>query len=98
MLKEERFLDNNFDQLQQTVLEIHPNFFNQLKIMSKNKLTPLDITYASFIYLHMNNQQISNYTKSDLNTVRVAKHRLKKKFTIPKEESIENFIQNIKII
>ncbi|PWN69217.1 hypothetical protein C1631_014240 [Chryseobacterium phosphatilyticum] len=98
LLKEERFLDNNFDQLQQTVLEIHPNFFNQLKIMSKNKLTPLDIKYASFIYLHMNNQQISNYTKSDLNTVRVAKHRLKKKFTIPKEESIENFIQNIKII
>lgn len=97
LLKEEHLQDQNFNTIQNTIINIHPDFFNQLKILSKNKLTPLEIKYASFIYLHMDNHQISSYTKSDLNAVRVAKHRLKKKLGIGKEESIEDFIQNIKI-
>ncbi|MDR6544847.1 tetratricopeptide (TPR) repeat protein [Chryseobacterium rhizosphaerae] len=96
LLKEEQLCDENFGKLQNTILNIHPDFFHQLKIISNNKLTPMDIKYASFIYLHMDNYQISSYIKSDLNAVRVAKHRLKKKLGITKTESIEDFIQNIK--
>ena len=96
LLKDDESLGSVVSNLQQTLLEISPAFFQRLSEISQNKLSPLEVKYAAFMYIRMDNQQIANYLKADLNAVRVAKHRLKKKLNLSKDESLEDFIQNIK--
>lgn len=95
ILKEEKLADHDFDEMQQMTKEIHPKFFNRIQTISKNKLTHLDLKYAAYIYLNMNNFQISNILKVDPKTVRVTKYRLKQKIGLNKEEDLCSFIQNI---
>lgn len=95
ILREEQLADNDFSGIQKIVQNIHPNFFKRLQDIAKTKLTNLDMKYAAYIYLNMDNQQIGNILKIDPNTVRVTKYRLKQKFGLKKEDDIHRFIQNI---
>ncbi|MCW3161780.1 helix-turn-helix transcriptional regulator [Chryseobacterium oryctis] len=95
LIKNESWIDKDFTSVQEMVQKIHPNFYKKLDEIAKGKLTNLDVKYASFIYLNMNNQQISNILKADPNTVRISKHRLKQKLGLSKEQDIRLFIQNL---
>lgn len=97
LLKEDQLIEDDFNRIQDTILEIHPNFFAQLKKKSAQALTPLDLKYAALIYLHQDNRQISNFLKSDINTVRVNKYRLKKKLGLTKTDDLEDYIHRINI-
>jgi DNA-binding CsgD family transcriptional regulator len=95
ILKEDQLKDHDFNELQLMAKEVHPNFFNRIQKISKNKLTHLDLKYAAYIYLNMNNFQISNILKVDPKTVRVTKYRLKQKIGLNKEDDLCGFIQSI---
>lgn len=97
ILREEQLADNDFSGIQKIIQNIHPNFFKRLQDIAKIKLTNLDMKYAAYIYLNMDNQQIGNILKIDPNTVRVTKYRLKQKFGLKKEDDIHRFIQNIEL-
>lgn len=95
ILKEDQLNDHDFYEIENIIEEIHPNFFKRLKEQAKTKLSPLDLKYASYIYLNMDNQQISNVLKADPKTVRVTKYRLKLKLGLTKDDSLQNFLQNL---
>lgn len=95
ILKEDQLNDNDFYEIENVIEQVHPNFFKRLKELTKAKLSNLDLKYASYIYLNMDNQQIANILKADPKTVRVTKYRLKLKFGLTKDESLQNFIQNL---
>ncbi|MFS4432230.1 helix-turn-helix transcriptional regulator [Chryseobacterium sp. S90] len=95
ILKEDQLADHDFNELQHMTKEVHPNFFNRIQKISKNKLTHLDMKYAAYIYLNMNNFQISNILKVDPKTVRVTKYRLKQKIGLNKDDDLFNFIQSL---
>ncbi|MBB4806363.1 DNA-binding CsgD family transcriptional regulator [Chryseobacterium defluvii] len=95
ILKEERLSDSDFSNMQDIIQKVHPIFFKRLKELSKTKLTNLDLRYAAYIYLNLDNQQISNALKADPKTVKVTKYRLKQKIGLNKEDDLQNFIQNI---
>lgn len=97
ILKEEQIADHNFDDIQNIIQEVHPGFFKHLNEISKAKLTNQDMRYAAYIYLNMNNHQISSVLKADPKAVRMAKYRLKKKLELGKEQDLYVFIQSLKL-
>ncbi|MFC4687626.1 tetratricopeptide repeat protein [Epilithonimonas pallida] len=97
ILKEEQLADNNFNGIQQIIQDVHPNFFKRLQELSKTRLTNLDLKYAAYIYINMDNLQIANTLKADPNTVRKTKYRLKQKFGLTKENDLQDFIQSIEL-
>ncbi|WP_291118345.1 hypothetical protein [Empedobacter sp. UBA7248] len=97
VLKDERLTDNNFNGLQTIVQDIHPNFFKKMNEISKNKLSAQDLNYAAYIYLNMDNQQISNLLKVENKTVRMTKYRLKQKIGLSKDVDLQKFIQSLEL-
>ncbi|AYZ12852.1 tetratricopeptide repeat protein [Chryseobacterium arthrosphaerae] len=94
-LKEEQLTDGEFLEIQKLIIEVHPNFYNRINEVSESKLTNLDLKYATYIYLNLDNVQISNVLKADPNTVRTTKYRLKQKLGLKKEDDLQQFIQNL---
>ena len=97
VLKDERLTDSNFTGLQTIVQDIHPNFFKKMNEISQNRLSTQDLNYAAFIYLNMDNQQISNLLKVENKTVRMTKYRLKQKLGLGKDVDLQKFIQSLEL-
>ncbi|MGV0936205.1 tetratricopeptide repeat protein [Empedobacter falsenii] len=95
ILKDERLMDDDFNEIQNIIKEVHPNFFNKLSEVSKSKLTNQDMKYAAYLYLNMDNVQIANVMKVETKTVRMAKYRLKQKIGLEKEADLQIFIQSL---
>ena len=97
ILKDERLMDDDFNEIQNIIKEVHPNFFNKLSEVSKSKLTNQDMKYAAYLYLNMDNVQIANMMKVETKTVRMAKYRLKQKIGLSKEQDLQIFIRNLEL-
>lgn len=95
ILKDDQLVNNEFDDIQNILKEIHPNFFDRLQEVAKTKLSNMDMKYAAYIYLNMDNQQIANTLKADPKTVKVTKYRLKQKLDLKKEDDLRFFLQNL---
>ena len=95
LLKEEMLLNTNFEDVKLQVQELHPNLFNQLMDQSVQKLTPLDLKYCTYIYLKMSTKQIAQALHVEVQSVRMFKYRLKQKLGLPKENDLEQFIQQM---
>lgn len=95
VIREENMLDNDFDNTKFRIQELHPNFFKTLNEYSKQKLTPLDLKYCSYIYLGMDTKQIANLLNIEPKSVRMAKYRLKQKFGLSKNEELNMFFHEI---
>ncbi len=65
--------------------------------ISQNRLSTQDLNYAAFIYLNMDNQQISNLLKVENKTVRMTKYRLKQKLGLGKDVDLQKFIQSLEL-
>lgn len=64
-------------------------FYKALELKSSTKLTPIEIKYASYIFLGFDNQQLTHLLKADPNTVRKNKYRLKKKLNLSKNDDLK---------
>ncbi|PQL95585.1 helix-turn-helix transcriptional regulator, partial [Apibacter adventoris] len=95
MIKEEERLDKNFDDFVNVLNEIHPEFYNRLQEKTKQKLTSLDLKYCVYIFMKMPTKEMADLLHVELKTVRMNKYRLKQKLGLKKEDSLEEFIQNI---
>ena len=89
--------DDDFNEAQSILQDVHPNLFNRLNDVSKNKLSNQDMKYAAYIYLKMDNIQIANLMKVDPKTVRMTKYRMKQKIGLEKEIDLRTFIQNLEL-
>ena len=72
--------------------KVHPNFY---KSLSKEgyKLTKNEMRLAALIKLNFSTKEISEITKQSVNTINVAKSRLKTKLSLDKNTSLYSFIQ-----
>ncbi|WP_114821097.1 tetratricopeptide repeat protein [Chryseobacterium sp. KLBC 52] len=94
-LKEDKIISDDVKNIKILFEEIHPGFYRKLIEISGRKLTDLDLKYAGYIYLHMNNRDISQLLKTDPNTVKIQKYRLKQKIGLPKDQDLNLFLQNL---
>ena len=97
ILKDEKLTDDDFNEVQNLVQDVHPNFFKRLNESSVNKLSNQDLKYAAYIYLNMDNQQIANILKVEPKTVRMTKYRMKQKMGLDKDIDLATFIQNLEL-
>ncbi|WP_334127191.1 LuxR C-terminal-related transcriptional regulator [Empedobacter brevis] len=94
-LKNEQLIDKDLNNIHNIVKEVHPNFFKNLNDIATSRLTNLDIKYAAYIYMNMDNSQIASILNVDPKTVSVTKYRLKQKLGITKEIDLDTFIRNL---
>ncbi len=95
VMREENLLDNDFESAKFRIQELHPNFFKTLNEHSKQKLTPLDLKYCSYIYLGLDTKQIATILNIEPKSVRMTKYRLKQKFSLVKEDELYTFFHQI---
>ena len=95
IIKQEQLIDKEIEDLQDLLNKINSKFYSDLNEIAKVKLTRMDLKYASYIYLNLDNQQIANTLNVDLNTVRVTKYRLKQKLGLSKDVDLSVFLHNI---
>lgn len=95
VIKEESLLDNDLEKTQFRIQELHPNFFKNLSDHTKQKLTPLDLKYCSYIYLGMDTKQIATILNVEPKSVRMTKYRLKQKFGLTKDDELNTFFHQI---
>lgn len=92
LIKEEMLLQTDFEDIKLQMQELHPDFFNRLNEKAVQKLTPLDLKYCTYLYLKMSTKQIAQILHVEPQSVRMFKYRLKQKFGLGKEISLEEFL------
>lgn len=77
---------NHWEEFEHRFTKIHPNFYNNL-IRKYSNLTPNDKRMAAFIRLGLSNKEMAELTRQSVNSIEVAKSRLKKKI-LPQESQV----------
>lgn len=75
--------------------EIHPYFLKELRSKNDN-LTNNEIRHCTYIKLGLTNKEVANMLYIAPKSVEAARYRIKKKLNLSKEDSLSQFILNIK--
>ena len=92
LLKEEMMMQANFETIKMQLQELHPDFFQRLNEKAVQKLTSLDLKYCTYIYLKMTVKEIAQTLHVEPQSVRMFKYRLKQKFDLGKDISLEDYL------
>ena len=71
--------------------QVNENFFNNLKKKHPN-LTPNDLKLCSFLKLNFNSKDIANLMNISVDSVKVSRHRIRKKLHLDKGENLVHYI------
>lgn len=75
--------------------DINPLFFSELKALSNNQLTSLDLKYCAYFYLGLSHKEIAANLNIEPKSVRMTKYRIKKKLRLDKETPLEAFLEKL---
>lgn len=74
---------------------IHQNFFRNLRSRYP-ELTPLDLKFCAMLRLNLNTKEIARHTNLTIRGVEGARYRLRKKLGIGKDQSLTEFLIDLK--
>ncbi len=74
--------------------QVHQSFFERLKEISTD-LTPTDIRLIALIKVNMDSKDISGLLSISMDSLRVARHRLRKKLNLYQSENLSAFVQSL---
>ncbi len=74
--------------------ELNPEYLNQVK-KSYNDLTDRELRLVAFIKIGLNTKEIANILHVEANSVKTARYRLKKRFNLDSDTSLEHFLNTI---
>ncbi|MDR0365146.1 MAG: LuxR C-terminal-related transcriptional regulator [Bacteroidales bacterium] len=74
--------------------KVHPRFFETLRKINPN-LTKNDLKLAAYIRIGMSTKQIAQILNLVPDSVKINRHRLKKKINLPADENVEDFLRNL---
>lgn len=83
-----------WDELEFHFNETHPRFYSNLNSICSN-LSANDRKLCAFLKLNLSSKEISAITGKNLNTIDVARSRLRKKMGLKEEENLQAVIANI---
>lgn len=84
--------DNELEEFNKLFSEIHPDFSKNLLEKATNKLTVTEIKLAMLLRLNLSSKEIASILKVTPDSVRVARHRLRKKLPINSKKELVNFM------
>ncbi|MDP4281239.1 MAG: tetratricopeptide repeat protein [Bacteroidota bacterium] len=87
-------LTDSWTEFRKRFVDIHPEFFENLNKVCPS-LTNNDLKIASLIRMNLNTKEIASITLKSIESINIAKYRLRKKMHIEDEESLLNFLLSI---
>ncbi len=86
--------EKDWDEFKRYFEEINPEYFKSLKKLMPD-LTEREIRLMAFVKIGLNTKEIANLLHIEPNSVKTARYRLKKKFNLKAEETLEDFAASI---
>jgi len=86
--------DTDWEDFKRKFERVHEDFFQKLKNKSMD-LTPSELRLASLMRLNLNSKDIASTLNISPDSLRISRHRLKKKLALEKGESLQQFILGI---
>jgi len=74
--------------------EVHPDFFNKLKVICKD-LTENNMRMCAYFKMGMTTKQVATILNVSGETVKNGRYRLKKKLMLKEEDSLDDFVRSI---
>lgn len=74
--------------------EVHGDFYKKLSEKFPD-LTPNDLKLCAFLKLNLSSKEISSLTFQTVDSLKVARHRLRKKLGLTREDNLVNFLNQI---
>ncbi len=80
--------------IQENIHSINTSFFDNLQQAHPN-ITRVDREFCSYIKLGLTSKEIAVIRNTTVNTINVAKTRLRKKFNLPKNSDIQDYLRTL---
>lgn len=96
LLREEMQIEEALEQSAKEFKHIRPAFFQKLKELSENKLTPLELKHCAYLLLKLSTKDMATVFHVDPKSIRVSKYRIKQKLKLDKNTDLDSFIQELK--
>mgnify|MGYP005816944465 CR=1 FL=1 len=84
--------EQEWDEFMTFFKEIHPEFIKKLSGLSENSLSPAELRLGMLLRLNLSSKEIASILRVTPDSVRVARHRLRKKLPIDQKEELVNFM------
>lgn len=95
LVHRELLVDDDFDTYRVSLKNIHPDFFHCLHQKAVQRLTPLDEKYCALIYMKLSNKQMAAFLNVEPRSIQMTKYRLKQKFGLGKDDTLDVYIREI---
>ncbi len=73
--------------------QVHQGFFQNLKSNS-SPLTENDLKWIALLRLNLDSRQIASILNVSFDSVKVIRHRLRKKLNVPEDKNLFDFLNN----
>lgn len=83
------------DILRDNLDKVNAGFYAKLDQASDHKLTKGEKELCALARLHLSTQQIAELRSTEPSTIRVARHRIKKKLGLSKNEDLQTFLEHL---
>ncbi|NKI26911.1 hypothetical protein HCG49_10090 [Arenibacter sp. 6A1] len=94
LIDDSLMLDTDWENFYNLFNQIHTTFIKNLKSYCP-KLSDREVRLCALIKLNFNSQHIATLFGISLSSVKVARHRLRKKLNISENQSFEDFFENL---
>ena len=85
---------NNWSEFEVLFKDIHSDFYTRLHKKYPN-LTPNEQKLCAFIYMNMSTKDIAGITFQNYESIRTARHRLRKKLNIENDQHLISFLSQM---
>lgn len=94
LIDDSLMLDEEWENFYNLFNQIHPTFIKDLKEHCP-QLTDREIRVCALIKLNFNSQHMATLFGISLNSVKISRHRLRRKLNIPKNDTFEDFFKKV---
>ncbi|MEZ4809567.1 MAG: tetratricopeptide repeat protein [Allomuricauda sp.] len=84
--------EHEWDEFMNFFKEIHPEFIKKLSSLSEESLSPAELRLGMLLRLNLSSKEIASILRVTPDSVRVARHRLRKKLPIDQKDELVNFM------
>lgn len=87
--------DDEFELLKTSFENTNPIFFESLQNKASGTLSKLDFKYCGYIKLGMSTKEIANHMNIEVQSMRMARYRIKQKLNLDRDEDLDLYIRNV---
>ncbi len=87
--------DEEFELLKTSFENTNPIFFETIQEKASGTLSKLDFKYCGYIKLGMSTKEIANHMNIEVQSMRMARYRIKQKLNLDKEQDLDAYIREV---